>query len=409
MNQLESRKYFEANLISIIANSNHCNISDNASLSIALDSSWGTGKTIFLECLVDEMQKTHKDDIKVVHYNAWDYDYIEDAFLALSLSISDTIRNEQPAKDFIRKASLAIAATTTLLGREIIKKVSDGIINTENLAKAYESIFAQHKSKTAISKFQKCVEELVPRCNGNGKLVIVIDELDRCRPLFAIRTLEVIKHFFNLKNVVFVFGLDMSELSHSISTIYGSGMNSSGYLRRFFDLHLKLPTPMTKEYLALKLPKCTPEEIHNYAHILDILSITLREINSIVMQFRMIMTTHDNLTPQAAEIFFFLLAFKYKYPSKYDLILHNLFSLKGPDKSELPEAINTNLVRSSEQIMKLIGFLSGGNNLKKLSYVESERLFEVSKLLNVKLSDYPDITLGQYLEKQIEVANFVVD
>ena len=53
------------------------------------------------------------------------------------------------------------------------------------------------------------------------RLLIFIDELDRCRPTFAIETLEVVKHFFNVPNVVFVFSLDMNQLQKSIKTIYG--------------------------------------------------------------------------------------------------------------------------------------------------------------------------------------------
>nr|WP_242950492.1 P-loop NTPase fold protein [Clostridium acidisoli] len=61
--------------------------------------------------------------------------------------------------------------------------------------------------------------------------------------------MEIIKHLFNLENITFVLAIDMEHLSHSIATIYGQNMDSTGYLRRFFDLNFKMPLPSTDEYI----------------------------------------------------------------------------------------------------------------------------------------------------------------
>ena len=75
-------------------------------------------------------------------------------------------------------------------------------------------------------------------------MVVIIDELDRCRPLFAIEVLEKAKHLFNVGNVVFVIGIDREQLGHSIRTVYGAGMDPEGYLRRFIDMNFNLPNPI---------------------------------------------------------------------------------------------------------------------------------------------------------------------
>lgn len=70
-----------------------------------------------------------------------------------------------------------------------------------------------------------------------------MDELDRCRPDFAVALLERIKHLFNVNHVVFVLSIDRGQLRESVKALYGSGMDADGYLRRFIDLAFSLPEP----------------------------------------------------------------------------------------------------------------------------------------------------------------------
>ena len=77
----------------------------------------------------------------------------------------------------------------------------------------------------------------------NRPLIVVIDELDRCRPSYAVELLEVAKHLFAVDHIVFVLAVNRSELAHSIRALYGSGFDAEGYLRRFFDVDFRLPAP----------------------------------------------------------------------------------------------------------------------------------------------------------------------
>ena len=71
----------------------------------------------------------------------------------------------------------------------------------------------------------------------------MIDELDRCRPSYAVELLEVAKHFFAVHNVVFVLAVNRAELAHAVKAMYGADFDAEGYLRRFFDLDFQLPEP----------------------------------------------------------------------------------------------------------------------------------------------------------------------
>ena len=71
----------------------------------------------------------------------------------------------------------------------------------------------------------------------------MIDELDRCRPSYAVELLEVAKHLFEVEHIVFVLAINRAQLAHSIRALYGIGFDADGYLRRFVDVDFVLPEP----------------------------------------------------------------------------------------------------------------------------------------------------------------------
>lgn len=83
---------------------------------------------------------------------------------------------------------------------------------------------------------------------GGYTVVLLVDELDRCRPDFAVQTLEIIKHLFNVRRLVFVIALDVNQLSKTVKNVYGDGFDSVGYLERFFNLLTMLPAGKQMNY-----------------------------------------------------------------------------------------------------------------------------------------------------------------
>ena len=88
-------------------------------------------------------------------------------------------------------------------------------------------------------KLKKVAAEV--RVKTEKPLLICIDELDRCRPQFALEMLESIKHLFEVENVVFILAYDGKQLACSTEAVYGPDFDGPGYLRRFFNLELGLP------------------------------------------------------------------------------------------------------------------------------------------------------------------------
>ena len=73
------------------------------------------------------------------------------------------------------------------------------------------------------------------------RLIIFVDELDRCKPIYAVRLLERIKHYFDNERITFVFSINTNELQHTIKRYYGENFDACRYLDRFFDLRMSLP------------------------------------------------------------------------------------------------------------------------------------------------------------------------
>lgn len=102
----------------------------------------------------------------------------------------------------------------------------------------------------------------------------MIDELDRCRPDYALSLLEIVKHFFNVSGVHFVLGVNLSELQNSVRVRYGSNVDAATYLQKFYSVVLRLPRRIqyTQTYLLYYLHASgqmqIPVPIHKTAHAL---------------------------------------------------------------------------------------------------------------------------------------------
>jgi hypothetical protein len=161
--------------------------------------------------------------------------------------------------------------------------------------------------------------------------VILIDELDRCRPTYAIEMLEAIKHWFCVPNVVFVLAMDREQLSHSIRAVYGQGFDVDGYFLRFFHLLEQMPSLnetggvyqkelMTVEFFRQMgipkeyLPYLDGGKSPLFLFINNIDCLNLRECQKIYAEWKSISLLNKEVDPWITFIFCFL---KVKYPSDY--------------------------------------------------------------------------------------------
>ena len=121
---------------------------------------------------------------------------------------------------------------------------------------ADNEVTGYQKAKDSVEKFRAALEDMaetLSKASDNRPLIVMIDELDRCRPSYAVELLEVAKHLFAVDRIVFVLAVNRSQLAHSIKAVYGSSFDAVGYLRRFFDVDFRLPSPVRDQFIDAQL------------------------------------------------------------------------------------------------------------------------------------------------------------
>ena len=221
---------------------------------LAVDSPWGTGKTVFLKMTAAHLRQ---NGFTVVEFNAWETDFAETPFLALAAEVSDalpkggTLRQgfERAANELLRRvpgmlSRLALSALPAL-GDQLVKEAN-------SMAEAIlEDPAAKYRATKALLKsFRSTLEDAAKESSEDEKpLVVVIDELDRCRPSYAVQLLEIAKHFFSAEHVIFVLGVNRPQLEHSVQALYGNKFDAHGYLGRFIDADYSLPLPDRTKFI----------------------------------------------------------------------------------------------------------------------------------------------------------------
>ena len=259
---LDRKKYADF-LYTLISNSDKYKRAEGESAYvIALDSPWGTGKTYFLSLF--EKWAHEEKKMQVIHYSAWENDFWDNAFLPLLYAIYKNDRNRiKEIKEEGKKYAADILHLALRLTREAgFKKLEEAVGEKgidiirdcmdhveEEQADAISIVFKEYED------FKSAYETVRKMLHGNEsdetKLLIVVDELDRCRPDFAVQTLEVVKHLFNVDGLVFLFSVDMEQLGCVIRGIYGESLDARNYLNRLFQYVTHLPEPNVQKYIEL--------------------------------------------------------------------------------------------------------------------------------------------------------------
>ena len=217
---------------------------------LVIDGYWGTGKTEFSLKLCNLLSKKTEERI-VIYIDAFKEDHCEDPLLSITAAIANVLP-EKEKRELIKKAVPAIkfgVKTALKAGAGwILRQNTDGLTeefqqaikDTSNAAidGTIENLISEHmESESNIKALNNKLREL----STNKKIILIIDELDRCRPTFAVELLEKIKHIFDAPNVNFILVANLSQLKAAINHVYGSSVDSQNYLDKFIKYIVRLP------------------------------------------------------------------------------------------------------------------------------------------------------------------------
>jgi hypothetical protein len=261
-------------------------------LCMALDADWGAGKSFFVDRWSQDISVANHP---VIHFDAWANDLADDPLLGFMaklqadlkpwlgrLPLSSRVKRaaEKKLNTVIKNAGRAVLPALAVLGKAVVKKVSavdvdelteavseaisdpeSAIGETAKVAgEALEKFFGEAlrshvKKQEAISALKESLEDLLGYLAEQEQIklpmFVFIDELDRCRPDYAVRLLEGVKHLFDAQGLCFVFSTNLAQLAACVRSVYGEGFDSPRYLKRFFSFEYLLPEPDNLAYANL--------------------------------------------------------------------------------------------------------------------------------------------------------------
>ncbi|WP_201512117.1 KAP family P-loop NTPase fold protein [Psychrobacter alimentarius] len=358
-----------------------------------IDGKWGTGKTEFCFKLKNLIEANNTNDYKVGYINAFQADHANEPLLTL---ISEIV-SFYPKKSYQRKRLIKNAVPYLRLVGGIGLKAGLGFAFgryaadiPEAFSKGMETIEEGSKELIDLSlesliedqaeadRSLQTLKDALNNIAADNPVILLIDELDRCRPDFAVMMLETIKHVFDVENVQIILITNAEQLKATIKHSYGSETNSHDYLYKFFKYQINLPTAtkdtegksiennVTYFRAVVQASNVIPEEFKNNEFVyeiptfLDVGTLSLRNIEQIVRCVETLVVFEDNKEQSQSliveQILMVFLSFVYMM-----------------DKDLLKQ-----IIKRSIHSDKFLGFTNNSRLDMTSSHVRSETLIDLS-------------------------------
>lgn len=219
---------------------------------LVIDGGWGTGKTYFCHKLINLINETCSEQYRTVYVDAFKADHADEPLMTLLAAIlsllpepeQKTLREKAlPALRVGLKTSLKAAVGWVLKqdAADIVENFEDELKDASNevIDSTIESLLKDHeKAEQSIQSLKAMLQELTKE----KKIIVFVDELDRCRPDFAVAMLENIKHIFDVEGVQFVLVTNTYQLCAAINHRYGQSVDAQRYLDKFIGFSFEMPT-----------------------------------------------------------------------------------------------------------------------------------------------------------------------
>ncbi|MGY2488214.1 KAP family P-loop NTPase fold protein [Cupriavidus sp. CP313] len=313
---------------------------------VAIDAPWGEGKTWFGRHWAKHLEKLGH---RVGVIDAFQQDYAEDAFLLLAGAILKLCEEHSGPVGMLKHRAGAVLRALLPLGTKALINLAGRAIGTSDIVGKYDDAVDQATEKSAdaasawvkrrfddweeeqktVQHFRAALTEFAEATfKATGKpVVILVDELDRCRPGFAVRVIERIKHFFDVPHLVFVLLMNRDQLEKAIRGVYGPETDANTYLGKFLHLSLRLPTARSVEpdatipglsafvFDALNRIGVNDHEFaQDFSHCAVIFELSARDVERGCTLYGLATTTNGR--PNAA-LLAYCIALKLKRPEMY--------------------------------------------------------------------------------------------
>ena len=215
---------------------------------LAINGAWGSGKSFVLGLIEEKLSK--KQEYIIIKYDAWENTFYSDPLIAILSCVIDGIeeklylveRTEEKVKKAVKTGVNTLAKLSTKI--EKLKAVIEGI---KTIIKDFHNPIdtAALGDFKSYQKLLKTTKEILSEITQAGeyrekqtKLVILVDEIDRCLPDEQLKILERLHHLFDVKNCAVIVAMNCACIANVVKNVYD--MDGSEYLRKFFSITYKL-------------------------------------------------------------------------------------------------------------------------------------------------------------------------
>lgn len=220
----------------------------------AIEGEWGSGKSFVLEKIQEYLDKEKaegRDRFFTVRYDCWEYDYYEEPVVAIISVLKDVLDSylnliPEGAKSFLLDTAknMITKAGVGILKSKLGVDIGEYIGESKSDAELYDQYFG---FREAIETVRNGIKEIAK----DQTVVIIVDELDRCLPTYAIKVLERIHHIFNgLENVVVIIAMEKKQIENSLHQIYGEEIDANRYLKKIISFSVKLDNGSARNFIA---------------------------------------------------------------------------------------------------------------------------------------------------------------
>lgn len=224
---------------------------------LSINGAWGSGKSFVLQMI--EEQLSNKLEYIIVKYDAWKNNFYSDPLIAMLYCILDTLENTAKAKDIrVQNVLLDVAKE---VGSAVVatvaekNKVAGFIVSAINKIKSIiqqykKSAFTNNQALDDFKSYASFLNQTIQQLNEitsqevyegkQTKLIVLVDEIDRCLPNEQLVVLERLHHLFDIENCAVIVAMNQQCVSKTVQSLYGT--DGQEYLRKFFNLTFKLDT-----------------------------------------------------------------------------------------------------------------------------------------------------------------------
>lgn len=220
--------------------------------SFAISAGWGYGKSFVLEKMESEL--CSNEDYIIIHYDCWKYNYYEEPLMALLASMVDQLQDDDDIREVLKVTVEALGymfgESILAIGSAVSKMALGGVDVVRAGRKAYNDIkndlndfsLPDYDTNSSLRKSINIMRAVLEKVALKKQLILVIDELDRCLPLYQIKILERIHHLMDKQQGITIYAINPEQLRETVRQMYGgdSEERTTAYLKKFIDFQIPL-------------------------------------------------------------------------------------------------------------------------------------------------------------------------